>query len=181
MPAINGTTTCEDIERYIKAYKVIYGKTPLVIVDYLQLIEARGATDKQRADEAIKGLKRIQEEYSLAMVAISSVNRANYLTPFSFEALKESGAIEYTADVVLGLQLAVINEKKFENEKGTVSKRKTIEEAFKANPRRITLVCLKNRYGVKSWEVPLLYYPSCDLFEQDTREILADSAEIPTI
>ncbi len=38
-------------------------------------------------------------------IVISSLNRANYHTEISFESFKETGSIEYSADVIWALQL----------------------------------------------------------------------------
>ena len=82
------------------------GRQPVVIIDYLQLLaphEPR-ATDKQNTDKAVMELKRASRDYKLPIIAISSFNRQNYNTPVSMEAFKESGAIEYSSDVLIGLQ-----------------------------------------------------------------------------
>ena len=102
----------------------------------------------------------------LTIFIISSVNRANYLTPIDFEALKESGTIEYTADAVWGLQLQVLNDDLFSQKEKTKEKRDAIKAAKAANPRKIELVCLKNRYGISSYSAYFDYYPDRDLFEE---------------
>ena len=99
----------------------------------------------------------------LPIFVISSLNRSNYLTPVDFEAFKESGGIEYTADVVWGLQLDVMNDPIFDKEKGVKEKREKVRDAKAAIPREIELVCLKNRYG-RSYNVHFRYYPQYDLF-----------------
>ena len=78
-------------------------------MDYLQIIPARNdrQTDKQKTDDIIRGLKKMQSDNKLVCFVISALNRSNYLAPVDFESFKESGGIEYTADVVLGLQLEV--------------------------------------------------------------------------
>lgn len=46
-----------------------------------------------------------QTDHQLAMIVISSLNRQNYVNAIDFESFKESEGIEYTADVLWGLQL----------------------------------------------------------------------------
>ena len=142
---------------------------PVVIVDYLQILqpteESRG-NQKEVVDKAVTELKRMSRELNIPVIVISSVNRANYLTPVDFESLKESGGIEYTADVIYGLQLQCLNDDLFQQEKKLTEKRKKIKEAKAANPRKIELVCLKNRYGIANFSCYFKYTPAYDLFEE---------------
>lgn len=159
MDFIRGTT-----EDYIKAY----GVKPVVIIDYLQIISVAGnMSDKQKIDSVVKDLKKLQTDYSLTLIAISSVNRSNYLTPVDFESFKESGIIEYSADVVYGLQLMALREPAFAKEGNIIEKRKRIVEAKSSNPRQIELVCLKNRYGISNYSSYFDYYPTCDYFSEN--------------
>ena len=53
----------------------------------------------------------------------------------------------------------------FENPKeGLIKKRKIIKEAKGETPRRIELVCLKNRFSKPSFSCVFNYYPAHDLF-----------------
>ena len=154
---------------YIRRYKQRTGTTPVVFIDYLQILQpaAEGRSRGSKKDEidlAVTELKRLSRELDLPIIVISSLNRANYLTPFAFESLKESGGIEYTADVVWGLQLACLDEDLFDEEKKIKKKRKRIEEAKEENPRKIKFVCIKNRYGISHYECYFDYYPEFELF-----------------
>jgi replicative DNA helicase len=84
-----------------------------------------------------------------------------------FESFKESGGIEYTADVIWGLQLDVMNDDIFNSEKKLKEKRETVRIAKKQRPRKIQLVCLKNRYGISNYECGFNYDPVYDLFLPD--------------
>ena len=99
------------------------------------------------------------------------------MQPIDFESLKESGGIEYTADVVWGLQLQCLNEELFTQDKKIKEKRARIKQAKAENPRKIELVCLKNRYGIANYSCYFEYYPAADLFkEQSTAETDFDPA-----
>ena len=89
------------------------------------------------------------------------------MLPIDFESFKESGSIEYSADVVWGLQLQIINDQAFTQAKGVSQKRRMIAMAKAASPRKVELVCLKNRYGIASYNCGFLYYPQFDLFTPD--------------
>ncbi|MDE7201834.1 MAG: hypothetical protein K2O91_08020, partial [Lachnospiraceae bacterium] len=140
--------TIEDITQTVQDYIGHYRVKPVVIIDYLQVIQAapeNRMTTKDTVDHHVLRLKELQTDYQLTMVVISSLNRQNYYNKIDYESFKESGGIEYTADVVWGLQLQCIHEKLFSSPNKINEKRQRITEAKKAIPRKIELVCLKNR------------------------------------
>ncbi len=156
----------EYIQRYIRRTNV----RPIVFIDYLQILQPAEDMRWQSTREAINNivteLKRISRELNLTMIVISSVNRANYMQPIDFESLKESGCIEFTADVIWGLQLQCLNDELFSQEKKTKEKRERIKQAKAENPRKIELCCLKNRYGIANYSCYFDYYPANDLFTE---------------
>lgn len=152
----------DEITRYIEET----WSRPVVFVDYLQIIQGGEIRQsvREQVDSTITDLKRISREHDLTVFVISSVNRSNYLTPIDFESLKESGGIEYTADVIWGLQYACLSDDPvFEKDKSIKEKREAIREAKAADPRQIELVCLKNRYG-RDFRCSFEYFPRVDLF-----------------
>ena len=156
------TSIRKTVNDYILANKV----KPIVVIDYLQIIPGRpeDRNDKERIDTVVTELKRISRDYNISVLVISSLNRSNYLTPIDFESFKESGGIEYTADVVWGLQLQAIHDEVFNSNAKIKEKREIINQAKKANPRKIELVCLKNRNGISNYSCLFDYYPKYDLF-----------------
>lgn len=160
-------TDVNDLCHLVKSYMTLYKAKPVVIVDYLQLLQAPAdlrLQDKQKTDYVISALKELQSECGLTMIVISSLNRANYLAPVDFESFKESGIIEYSADVLLGLQLQCLHEKVFTQKDKLTDKRERVKEAKAETPRKIELVCLKNRYGISNFSDYFDYYPACDVF-----------------
>lgn len=168
---IEGNFNCDIgyITDYIHLYQQRTGTAPVVFIDYLQILQPSNEgksklSKREEIGKAVTELKRLSGE-GLTIIVISSLNRANYLTPIAFESLKESGDIEYTADVVWGLQLACLDEDDvFEAEGKIKKKRKAVEKAKAENPRKITFTCLKNRYGISSYDCRFYYYPQYDLF-----------------
>ncbi|MCA6080353.1 MAG: hypothetical protein LE169_05665 [Endomicrobium sp.] len=133
---------------------------PLVIIDYLQLMSSPDTKsrllDKQIVDKNVLELKRMTRDFNLPIIVISSFNRENYNNSASFQAFKESGAIEYSADVVIALELAI---------EGTSPDE--INKAKNKNPRDVKLVILKNRF-YKAWTTTSFeYYPAFDYFKED--------------
>jgi replicative DNA helicase len=168
---IEGNFACNIsfIGDYIRQYIRRNDTRPVIFIDYLQILQPeqngnRQQTTKEMVDTTITALKRISRELDLTVFVVCSVNRANYLTPIDFESLKESGGIEYTSDCIWGLQLQCLNDPLFDKANNIKERREKIKEAKAATPRKIELVCLKNRYGVANFSCYFNYYPANDLF-----------------
>ena len=161
------------IERYIRKNNT----KPVVIIDYLQAMIMGKETNNTRGeiDSIVIDLKRLSRDKDIVIIVISSFNRTNYLTPVDFESFKESGGIDYTSDVVWGLQLQAVGEANATEtgkqggkyEKTIATKRDILRQAKAETPRKIELVCLKNRYGISSYKIGFKYYSKYDLFEVD--------------
>lgn len=161
------SATMSSIENDVEAFIKEKQQKPVVVIDYLQVIqppEGSNKTAKDLVDMHVSSLKKLQAKHKLVMMVVSSFNRQNYLTQVDFESFKESGGIEYTADVVWGLQLEVLHNTLFNSVAKINEKRQKIKEAKAANPRRVELVCLKNRFGVSSYTCNFEYFPQFDLF-----------------
>ena len=127
-------------------------ENPVLFLDYLQLVApARaGMTEKQTADAAVAMLKQLARRYDMPVVAASSLNREAY-RPGSAEpglsAFKESGSVEYSADLLLVLKY-----------------RTDADKENKIGPRRLALTVLKSRFGPTGESVLLDYEPEKELF-----------------
>lgn len=170
---IEGNFGCDVsfIGDYVRQYIRRTKTRPVVFIDYLQILQAmatggRSSSTKETVDITITELKRLSREMNIPVIAISSLNRSNYLTPVDLESFKESGGIEYTCDVVWGLQLECMNSELFNSDQktGIKKKREEIKKAKRDNPRKIELSCLKNRFGIANFECSFDYYPANDLF-----------------
>ena len=173
LSVIEGDFSCNIsfIGDYIRQYIRRNNTRPVVFIDYLQIVQPAPETDKRQGiretiDDVVVTAKRLCRELDITIFLISSVNRQNYLIPFDMDALKESGGIEYTADVIYGLQLQCLHEELFEKEKAITKKRERIKECKSANPRKVELICIKNRYGISNYSVDFDYYPAVDLFKE---------------
>lgn len=162
--------TIDDITNYVSEYIEEKNVKPVVVIDYLQVIQVspdNRLSTKEAVDMHVRRLKQLQSDNKLVMIVISSLNRQNYLTQIDYESFKESGGIEYTADVVWGLQLQVIHDELFDKQHSLNEKREKIRDAKAANPRKIELVCLKNRFGMSYYSCLFDYYPQFDWFRPD--------------
>ena len=181
---IEGVFNCtiEYIANYIRDYIKLNDRRPVVFIDYLQILQPseeaqhRATSSKDTIDAAVRELKRLSHELGITIIVISSLNRTNYLLPVDFESFKESGGIEYTSDVVLGLQLRCLRDPEFEKLKTITEKRDRVRREKNATPRRLELVALKNRYGISSYCVGFDYFPSVDLFREVDTEFEAAEA-----
>lgn len=166
---------------YVRQYMKRTGTRPVIFVDYLQILQppddTRRQTVREAVDTTVTELKRLSRELDLTVIVISSVNRGNYLTPIDFESLKESGGIEYTADVVWGLQLQCLNGPVFDKQNNIKERREEVKRAKAETPRKIELVCLKNRYGKSSYSCYFDYYPANDLFIESNEATLVFKSE----
>lgn len=180
MNIIEGNFNCDIayISEYTRQFIKRNKTRPVIFIDYLQVLQPAEKNQRQslkeNIDQNVTELKRLSRELDLTVFVISSVNRANYLTPIDFESLKESGGIEYTADVIWGLQLSCLNEDIFDKANNIKEKRARIKEAKAETPRKIELSCLKNRYGIASFSCYFEYYPAHDLFKESAAPEFAE-------
>ena len=153
-----GDIGAAEIRAAVQKHISFTGNTPVVVIDYLQILAPADvrATDKQNTDKAVMELKRISRDFKLPILGISSFNRENYSNAVTMAAFKESGAIEYSSDVLIGLQL-----------KGAGGKGFDATEAKKKNPREIELVILKNRNGRAGDTINFSYYPMFNYFKEE--------------
>ncbi|WP_053040254.1 DnaB-like helicase C-terminal domain-containing protein [Staphylococcus haemolyticus] len=150
----------EDVRQLVELHKQHTERTPIVIIDYLQIMKPADPrqTDKTNTDVAVNSLKRLSRDYKTPVIAISSLNRESYNRPMSLSAFKESGAIEYSSDVLIGLDFT-----KMLDDPANMD----FEEEKDKTPRNITLTILKNRNGRTGKRINYLYDPRFNHFEED--------------
>lgn len=143
------------IRETVEQHEKITGQAPIVLVDYMQILAPNDvrATDKQNTDKAVLELKRLSRDFKTPVIGISSFNRTSYKEKVMMEAYKESGAIEYGSDVLIGLQFEGAGKENFDS-----------TEKKKEDPRKIELIILKNRNGKTGDKIKFKYYPLFNYF-----------------
>jgi len=162
-----GNIGTAEISTAVARHIELTGRRPVVIIDYLQILapnlaDAR-ATDKQNVDRAVHALKCLSRDTKTSIIAISSFNRDNYNAPVNLASFKESGAIEYSSDVLIGLQLAGMDTLSQSPDRRADTLRQ-IEEKKGSPTRQIQLKILKNRNGQIGLNTHYDYTPAFNAF-----------------
>lgn len=118
-PGISPTEMRSRLRRLVREH----GDVGMIMVDYLQLMKIKGFTEGRTNEisEISRSLKAIAKEFECPMIALSQLNRSLEQRPNKRPVnsdLRESGAIEQDADVILFIYRdEVYNEDS--NDKGT--------------------------------------------------------------
>lgn len=93
--------TVQDMINVINRHE---GPVDMVVVDYLQYVRAPGASGYERTTAAIRDMKRLAKECNVLVVVLSQLSRegGNGGQPVSSNMARDSGAVEETADYLLG-------------------------------------------------------------------------------
>jgi len=169
-----GNLGVKEVREQVERIKRIKGIAPVVLIDYLQILAPcegmERSSDKQICDKNVLELKRLSRDYKIPVIGISSFNRDNYNSPVNLTAFKESGAIEYGSDVLLGMQY-----RGFDDLSGNASNsdRKEIKAIHSVNSLvakdggafPVDLKILKNRNGNRG-EVELWFCPMFNCYSE---------------
>ncbi len=177
--------TIKEIEERIKRQIAITEKKPIVIVDYLQIIEnkERGLTDIQATSKVVKDLKRLARKYKITILVISAFNRGANYTDTDYTSFRDTSTIEYTADVLITMQYSVLDkandvgEERTSNEKLQKKIKKAVEEASRKDPYELTLKILKNRNGIKKNLAYVDFYGKYNYLNFREKDINGDKIE----
>lgn len=149
MNDVNITTLLSRLQSFCSNFS----RPPIVVIDYIQILAMNGNNPKNALDSALHDIIDCRRNTNITFIIVSSLNRANYNTDISYESFKETGTLEFSADVIWGLQLETRGERTHQS----------VKSAKNENPRFIQLKCLKNRFG-SNFDVGFKYYPAVDLF-----------------
>lgn len=137
-----------------------------VVVDYLQILptEEDFGDARQKVNFVTSELRRLGRDLDAPVLAISSINRASYdKTRGSLDVFKESGDVEFSADVALVLVADKDKGKGESNYRGVMRKWE-----------RVYCEVVKNRNGERS-RIELEFYPAVSRFREVTAGPLPDA------
>lgn len=183
-----GNIGVNEIRAAINRHVDLTGRKPIVLIDYLQILApyidpmhpTHALTDKQTVDKNVLELKRISRDYKIPVICISSFNRDSYSAPVNTAAFKESGAVEYSADVLIGLQYTGMERQekstgKIEGDNdperlGRIAAlfKENDEKAARGEGVQIDIKILKNRNGGRGLSDPMTFYPKFNTFIENT-------------
>ena len=158
-----------DIAEAVRKRMAYTGKKVTVFIDYLQILRpvSDKLTDKQAVDQTINILATLARDYGITIIGISSFNRENYWQQVNMTAFKDSGNLEYSADLLLAIAPAKMKEASNENEKK--ENKETVEKCKEAKEKDLKLHVLKNRNGKitgKKHQLFLKYHAMFNYFEE---------------
>lgn len=149
----------------------------LAIVDYLQLMSGTNGRERHlEVSEISRGLKMLARELEIPIVALSQLNRSlesrNDRRPMLSD-LRESGAIEQDADIILFVYRDAVYKMKDEKEKEERAKKD--EKEYKAkyinsNEEEAEIIIGKQRNGPIG-TVKLIFHKHCMRFVDDGGEL----------
>ncbi|MGN1306577.1 MAG: DnaB-like helicase C-terminal domain-containing protein [Faecousia sp.] len=143
LTVIDQQTSMDRLEALVERHERLTGRAPFIVVDYLQFLspsaDQQSLSHTDRARDNVRRLKALAVAHRAPTLALSSLNRQGYNVAVGLESLKDSGDIEFTADVVLGLQpakLAAMDDG---------SGRAINAESRRQESRLVRVTCLKHR------------------------------------
>lgn len=164
----------KNITNYCEAYRLAELATPLICVDYLQIIDHEERDNVEGMKKVIKSLKNIAIVYNTVVFLIMANNReSNRDGVARLESGRDTSNIEYSGDVVLGMSYTSIldhEKRKAKDLKGNDTEKlydvndinclrrwaKNVGADVPAVCNRLSLEILKNRHGDTGGTVKLI-------------------------
>lgn len=148
----DASATVGSIRRDARGVQARHGRLDLVVVDYLQLMDGRGDSRQDEVSKMSRGLKVMAKDLNCPVMALSQLNRqveGRESQRPRLSDLRESGAIEQDADVVVLIH------------------RPWMQSRLDSERHEATLIVAKNRHGPVE-DVRLRYDPEWLLFSSPT-------------
>lgn len=157
------STTVDAIQEVVRGkLRQLNAPRCLVVVDYLQMIPLRAedadrvTNTRDRTDLHVSALRRMARDLKSPVLVISAENRAGYSSK-RMDVFKESGGIEYSADIAMIL-----------------TRDKTAGEGEQENCRTLDLNIVKNRNGALG-VIKFKFYGARATFVETGQDKLDDS------
>jgi replicative DNA helicase len=156
-------TTVYDVENAIKEQ----GGFDIVFVDYLQLMKPVYKSKSRYEDVSAisRDLKKLSTKYNIPFIVVASINRdyANREDKMPIISdLRDSGNIEYDADLILFLSRESLFEEYSDTKHAPMDKYEYEHHA--------ELLVAKNRFGVSNRKIPFFFDGEKSIFREATDE-----------
>ena len=150
-----GYATIHHVRSKLRKLKTQHPEISMAIIDYLQLMSGEGSREgrQQEISEISRGLKQLARELQMPIIALSQLNRsleARENKRPMLSDLRESGAIEQDADIILFVYRDDVYREAKEKEKEMKAKAegKEYKSTFRAKMEEETeLIIGKQRNG----------------------------------
>ncbi len=157
--------TVLEIRAKARRLKMEHGGIGLVVVDYLQLMRSRGNFERreQEISEISRSLKALSKELKVPVIALSQLNRSveqRHEKIPTLADLRESGAIEQDADLIIFLYRDEVYNKNSPHNRGAAD-----------------IIIAKQRSG-PTGTVKLAFNASCTRFHDYTSQTYEQEAEV---
>lgn len=180
-----GNLNISNLKSKIRRLKLKEPNLALVVVDYLQIMSGVGNKDRHlEIAEISRGLKNLARELGIPILALSQLNRMlesrEDRRPMLSD-LRESGAIEQDADIVLFLYRGRIYE--IRDQKKRMEEAKKSGKEFKetlitqGESEEVELIIGKHRNGELK-TIKIIMHPQFTRFSN--KEFIAESEQPPT-
>ncbi len=174
----NGLVDIHHVRSKLRKLKTAHPEISLAIIDYLQLMSSSGNKDRHlEVSEISRGLKLLARELNMPIIALSQLNRSlesrGDKRPMLSD-LRESGAIEQDADLILFVYRDDVYRIREEKEKEIKARNdgKEYRSNFFSKPEEDSEIIIgKNRNGPVG-VADLVFQKNCTRF--------VDKGEIPT-
>ena len=184
-----GYATIHHVRSKLRKLKSQHPEISVAIIDYLQLMSGEGREGRQQeVSEISRGLKQLARELQIPIVALSQLNRGvesrDNKRPMLSD-LRESGAIEQDADIILFVYRDDVYREAMEKEKEMKAKAEGKEytsEFRKKSEEDAEIIIGKQRNG-PTGTVELVFQKNFTRFVDKVHgpafEIVYDDADIP--
>ncbi len=191
----NGLVDIHHVRSKLRKLKSSHPEISLAIIDYLQLMSSSGNKDRHlEVSEISRGLKLLARELNMPIIALSQLNRSlesrGDKRPMLSD-LRESGAIEQDADLILFVYRDDVYRIREEKEKEIKARNdgKEYRSNFFSKPEEDSEIIIgKNRNGPVG-VVDLVFQKSCTRFVDKTQmpteivyeDVRETNIEIPSV
>ena len=184
-----GYATIQHVRSKLRKLKTQHPEISVAIIDYLQLMSGDGKEGRQQeVSEISRGLKQLARELQIPIVALSQLNRGvesrDNKRPMLSD-LRESGAIEQDADIILFVYRDDVYREAMEKEKEMKAKAEGKEyssEFRKKSEEDAEIIIGKQRNG-PTGTVELVFQKNFTRFVDKTHapafEVVYEDSDIP--